>query len=690
MKCLDGKVEENRTRNLSPGRTQLRPLNTGYYSPGKLKALKLDGDLGRKFFRNKESESHRWSTCLTPSPNTKKSLYKGKDPSVLEHINSKFEKRNLELKQRPLNSDYLVAFNDEFLVYKEFLEDLSHLVCGLNIEIHKSIMRGLGCISAVFNRVVIKCAQRKTEVVLMKSENKARDKNFCEVGVQTDTDIVDFDELELDNIRTLSAKMKNINLSRVTNRLIEVNNELVGMCGGIPKVSEAPFVSGQAYYRLLKKVLGYLKVIDRSEKCTETDDLQCSEASLEQEREITEKIIEDTITEVKLIKSVNEVVEQGKSEGYFDSNQAKIFELELEIGELKRRYNKLLNETSIIKGNVKKTKATKMEKETNVCNVVFTEVYLKCIEDIEAMKFKIKEMEEKLWEIEGGWMYLVGKDFVYADFEVNKKNFLSLNIDSGSLPDTLKKKTEIFKETPKKVKKLKVFLKTCRIYEQDLKIYPKISNHVHSELVKNSTQLAISHVIQSSDSQLLTLASNDPISDPFTDSFEKLHNWSSHSFYPCKKHEENLFKVLDQCQWQVFQDYKTKKANWKLEKIENKLKINSKSTEFCQQSIKPEQIELAFYQIFSSCTLQAAHLNTKFNLLVKKKSKNPNEIPLDPPQTLIHDSNYLDSYHFKLKKFTEEHLSKKCFPPCTHLTKLSSLQSSHTTATYPISKVNII
>lgn len=710
MKSFDGIVmnenDENRLGKFSPKRTQLVPISPRLENPNKQKLLKFDKNLINKFFKN-EGKPRRSSICLTPSPATKISFAKVKKPSVLDYINSKLESKELKIKQEPLNVDFFVTIHKEFTMYKEYLAEISQLICSFDSDIHKSMMRALANVSAVFNKLIIKCAQGKTEIVFMPIQKTEKKNALCENSTQTITEPTDFDEIELDNIKSLNDKAKSINLARITNRLSEVNQSLISMYGEIPKLSDAPNIPAESYYKILKMVYDNLKSPQKFDKNIQTDFEIIKEKCIQEVK--IENLGQTLPKKTKKAKIVIEAKNNFKSEPGFNISEGKINELEFELVEIKRKYNKLVNENSKNQSNGQKLKVKTAEKETNVSNAVYTEVYLKCKEDIEMLKKIIAEKDEKILEFESAWVQFAGKPYPMIDLksepeavrenknektsELRKKNLKILNEN----PEPGKKKLLNVKRVKELPQRLNVFLSVCRMAQQDFKIFPKlprmqpeILRDSYEIIIKTSTLPLIIYKPYCSDSVPYSTASNEPLAEIFSEPFQQIPTEKRPKKYSYGKFEANLFKALNDEQWEIFEDYKIQKKRYKYKKNKDSLRKIAKNCGDAIEKSHKDALKLTFFRIFSRIEMQHD------GFLVQKAEfsvNNANQVKEESEflsQVLGSDSNLPESFHFQLKRIHEEHLSKKCSPPCVHLRKALALKSVFIGAIYPISKVNII
>ena len=719
---------ENRVQRHSPGKLHLNQLNTHKKSLSsviqKSKLSRLTEPLSSKFFNADPECSH----CKSSTPQSQSlhiSKSKSKPIPKLSHIlSSELLRINQVLSQNELNlsqvpsPDPLSHYQLECSIYKDHILSLCTLSSSFSAEISSNFETCIKKLSKLFNRLIITCAQRKTELIIV-PKKELQDKHYSfSISTQTENFSIETPENELETIRRLNDKLKNINLPRVTNRLLELKEMMVGMYTPWSEQFDRVELEPGSYAALLRYVASQFRKgedrglggLDRDERLERLERLEMSREDLagaegekiiwdEQRSEKTEKIERSeerlAIEKKRLSCDLKESIE--RNENFLivpESGFEKALEMENEINRLKGICARDLKEINKLKQELKKFNLKKEDKAVATClDVVEKEVYLKVLGDYEGVLKSVQEQQGMLLEIESSWFKLNKTKYVYGNFFASLRNKEKTegptNAKFETSPEKILKNNRIQSKIKNTDKDFPVSPKPklCFVHLQSFKIDPVISKRK----AKESTQDCIeSHEVKAEESDTLGPVSNNREAFSLTkDKKPKLKDTNGRSRnLNVKMIERKLYQALNEYQWDIFEDYKLNRK--KMMKKNRMLKEIQKLSIITVQDISIDPNKPCFDSPLAVKKSDLTDFKTLSTSDLSSFGQNPKYKPF-LIQILDNDDfgSYPPAFQFKLLKLAQEHFAKSCSPPCEHLKRALLFKSRCHLISYPINKINM-
>lgn len=539
-----------------------------------------------------------------------------------------------------------------------------------------------------------------------------QDKNYSfNISTQTENFSIETPENELETIRKLNDKLKNINLPRVTSRLLELKEMMVDMYTPWSEQFSRVELETGSYAALLRYVasqfrknedkgLGLMDRIERLERlemCRE-DFVGVEEESVGFSLENSEKI-----EKIGKIEKINQslqienkrfscdfresVDKNGSFVSVDESSLTKVLEMENEINRLKGICARDLKEINKLKLELKKNYVKKEDKAVATClEVVEKEVYVKVLGDYEAVLKSVQEQQGMLQEIESSWFKLNKTKYIYGNFfgslRVKEKNEAVVTGKVEISPEKILKNNRIQRKIKNIDRDFQVSAKPKLSFVQleSFKINPVVfcQDIIASQEVFIEKSEIVSQVINDSGDCSLVKEEKIEIND------KKKKNKSLN----VKIIERELYKALNEYQWNLFEDYK---LNRKKMMKKNKIPKGTKKLSIINvQEISIDPINPSFN---SPLTIKKSDL-TDFKTLSTSDLSSFGQNPKYKPflmQILDKDdlTNYPPAFQFKLLKLAQEHFAKSCSPPCEHLKRALLFKSRCHLISYPINKINM-
>ncbi|OMJ84846.1 hypothetical protein SteCoe_13972 [Stentor coeruleus] len=737
-----------RVQSSSPTKVSLtgkKPLNLKSPQVNALQKQKkvLMESLASRFFLDESPPPQPATNFSTPKPSKLKSA-KGLWKREFEKVNQNLINNELNIAKAKGSNDSLSILQQEFIIYKEYLEGLAGCYSEKYIDISKSIIKATANTAKVFSKLIIKINTLEVTEALRKAEKSShpKEKNYCERFCQTEESKLDCPEVDIQNLKCLSEKLKNINMPRVTRRLAELQRTLVQMNTPVPETPKTPDIDHANFIQILKNALKPQPGPEKSSINTQTDPLPPaittiefnSDESLQAELYYVKKMYEEQMA----CKPSAEKTEE-KHEVMIMDNDKKLKDVELELMQFKNKYRLLEMENlrNISKMSIRQKRGSVEKKAEDILGgkEELEEMKKKFSEQNLKMKGYINELEAKLMEIEEAWMKKTGKAFVYGTNVVTASIINSLRKDS-SKPEGQSSNFNIdFMEPGRKNPKFRQKgaenpnpkLQNTGNDAQNSKLNPNPQNDTQNPSgiveileVASKAQLSmididpkiteysedsnspIERVLKGKDPIALRKAFNSPLKQkPLSPEKTYATKETEESIMPtCSVEiydtqldeiEERLYKALNEDQWSIFLEYKALFAVFQMKKAWKNVQGNSKecsipldkSIKFKPQNHKNSK-SLEYKNISNSIdTLKVtSELQSYINdpLLLPFLSKAIGNESID---------NFTIGMKLELLKILNEHKYKRCAEECEHLKRAMTLRAKVKGKPYPVKNVVI-
>lgn len=700
--------------------------------------------LASRFFLDESPPLQQAISFSTPKPSKLKStncLWK----KEFDKVNQILISNELNIAKAKGPTDSLSQLQQEFTNYKDYLEGLAGCYSEKYTELSKSIIKATTNITKVFSKIIIKINTLEVTETLRKAEKNCqpKDKFYCERFCQTEEGKIDCPEVDIQNLKGLSEKLKNINMPRVTRRLAELQKTLVEMNTPVPVTPKTPDIDHTNFIQILKNALKPQPGPEKASINTQTDPLPPvvttiefnSDESLQAELFYMKKMYDEQMA----CKPLNEKSEE-KHEVMIMDNDKKLKDIELELMQLKNKYRllEMENMRNVNKMAIRQKRGSVEKKDENVMGNKedFEEMKKKFGEQGVKMKGFINELEAKLMEIEEAWMKKTGKAFVYG-LTVSATGIASTLRKDSSKPEGQSSNFNIdFMEPGRKnvrpgqnrAENPNPKGESIRNQGQSNKLNPNPQNDTQNpsgtiEILEKSSKKPIYNLIdidpkmteysQESNSPIeKAIKNHDPISlrkafnspfkqKPLSPDKASASKETEESIIPTcsieiydtqiEEIEERLYKALNEDQWSIFLEYKAIFAIFQMKKAWKNVQGNSKE---CSAPLdKNTKYKLLDHKNSKSLEYQNISNSIDTSKLASDLQSYINDPLLIPFLSKAIGNENINNFTIGMKlellKILNEHKYKRCAEDCEHLKRAMALRVKIKGKPYPVKNVII-
>ena len=214
----------------------------------------IDSQLSSKFFCKKTIIPDQ-AVSLSPKHVKHHSPNNSLLTREIARINENLLLKELSFKNSSINEQ---DFESQFWMYLDHLENLKNCYSFIHKDLYKSMHNALNKVSEIFLKIKKKLhisEKFKTGKILEKTEPLKLLKLHSSTLSQTDEKIDNsIPDINIESLKGLNEKMKNINIPRVTRRLVELNKSLANMyISSVPHTPSTPDINTEEIFSSLSK-----------------------------------------------------------------------------------------------------------------------------------------------------------------------------------------------------------------------------------------------------------------------------------------------------------------------------------------------------------------------------------------------------------------------------------------------------